>query len=203
LTAALSLRKSARLIPGESVLIEAAAGGVGSFAVQLAKLYSAGKVIAAASTPEKRTIAERLGADASVDYTAPGWPERVRELTNGGADVVLELSGGETLPEALKVMAPFGRMVVCGQSGRKTALLDPWQLTVPNVSVTGFYLGAFLAFPDLIQSTLAELIGFVMTGKLLLHIGTVLPLSRAAEAHRLLEERRTTGKVVLQPWADA
>ena len=117
--------------------------------------------------------------------------------------MVLELSGGETLTQALKAMAPFGRMIVCGQSGRKTALVDPWQLTVPNVSVTGFYLGAFLAFPDLIKSTLAELIGFVMTGKLLIQIGTVLPLSRAAEAHRLLEQRRTTGKVVLQPWVDA
>ncbi len=76
LTAVLALRNAARLAPGESVLIEGAAGGVGSFAIQLAKLYGAGKVIAAASTPEKRAIAERLGADASVDYTAPAGPAR-------------------------------------------------------------------------------------------------------------------------------
>jgi NADPH2:quinone reductase len=204
LTAALALRKSARLVAGESVLVEAAAGGVGSFAVQLAKLYGAGKVIAAASTPEKRAIAERLGADESVDYMASGWADKVRELTNGrGADVVLESTGGETLGQALKAMASFGRMVVYGQSGGRTALVDPWRLTVPNHTVTGFYLGAFLAFPDLINSTLAEIIGYVMAGKLLLQVGTVLPLSQAANAHRLLESRKTTGKIVLQPWVDA
>lgn len=203
LTAALSLRRSARLVAGESVLVEAAAGGVGSFAVQLAKLCGAGKVIAAASTPEKRAIAERLGADVSVDYLAPNWADKVRELTNGrGADVVLEATGGETLSQALKAMAPFGRMVVYGQSSGKTAVVNPWHLTVPNQSVTGFYLGAFLAFPDLINSTLAEIIGYVMAGKLSLQVGTVLPLSQAANAHRLLEDRKTMGKVVLQPWVD-
>lgn len=204
LTAALTLRNAARLSPGESVLVEAAAGGVGSFAVQLAKLYGAGKVIAAASTPEKRAIAERLGADASVDYTAPGWAEKVRGLTSGrGVDVVLEMAGGETVGQALGAMAPFGRMVFLGQSSGQTALIDPWQLTVPNRTVTGFYIGAYLAFPDLVQATLSEIIGFLMAGKLSLQVGTVLPLSQAADAHRLLEGRKTTGKVVLQPWDEA
>lgn len=188
---------------GESILVEAAAGGVGSFAVQLAKLYGAGKVIAAASTPEKRLIAERLGADASVDYMAPGWAEKVRELTDGrGVDVALEMTGGETVGQALDALAPFGRMIFLGQSSGKTALVDPWRLTVPNHTVTGFYVGAYLAFPDLIMSTLTEIIGFIMTGKLSLQVGTVLPLSQAAEAHRLLEGRKTTGKVVLQPWVN-
>ena len=203
LTAALTLRKAARLVEGESVLIEAAAGGVGSFAVQLAKLYGAGKVIAAASTPEKRAIAERLGADASVDYMDPGWAEEVRAQTNGnGVDVVLEMTGGPTVNQALDAMAPFGRMIFIGQSSGKTASIEPWRLTVPNHTVTGFYLGAYLAFPELILSTLTEIIGFIMTGKLELQIGKVLPLSQAAEAHRLLEGRKTTGKVVLQPWAE-
>lgn len=202
LTAAIALRQSARLAQGESVLIEGAAGGVGSFAVQLAKLYGASKVIAAASTPEKRAAAERLGADASVDYTAPHWAAKVRELTDGrGVDVVLEMAGGETVAQALDALAPFGRMVFLGQSSGKTALVDPWQLTVPNRTVTGFYIGAYLAFPELIQSTVGEIIGFIMAGKLSIQVGTVLPLSQAAEAHRLLEGRKTTGKVVLQPWA--
>lgn len=204
LTAALSLRNAGRLAPGESVLIEGAAGGVGSFAIQLAKLYGAGKVIAAASTSEKRAIAERLGADASVDYTAPGWAEKVRELTNGrGVDLVLETAGGDIVGQALDAMAPFGRMVFLGQSSGKTALIDPWQLTVPNRTLTGFYIGAYLAFPDLIQSIVGEIIGSIMSGKLSLQVGTVLPLARAAEAHRLLEGRKTMGKVVLQPWIDA
>ena len=204
LTAAIALRNAARLMPGESVLVEAAAGGVGSFAVQLAKLYGAGKVIAAASTTEKRAIAERLGADASVDYTAPGWADKVRDLTSGrGVDVVLEMVGGETVGQALDAMAPFGRMVFLGQSSGKTALIDPWRLTVPNRTVTGFYIGGYLSLPELIQSTLGEIIGFISAGKLSLQVGTVLPLSQAAEAHRLLEGRKTTGKVVLQPWVDA
>jgi NADPH2:quinone reductase len=170
----------------------------------LAKLYGAGKVIAAASTPEKRAIAEGLGADASVDYTAPGWAEQVRELTSGrGVDVVVELAGGETVAQALDAMAPFGRMVFLGQSSGTTALVDPWRLTTPNHTVTGFYIGAYLAFPELIQSTLGEIIGFLMAGKLALQVGTVLPLAQAAEAHRLLEGRKTTGKVVLQPRVDA
>ncbi|QCX48150.1 quinone oxidoreductase family protein [Ralstonia pseudosolanacearum] len=204
LTAALALRNAARLAQGESVLIEGAAGGVGSFAVQLAKLYGAGKVIAAASTPEKRAIAERLGADASVDYTAPDWAANVREMTSGrGVDVVLEMAGGETTGQALDAMAPFGRMVFLGQSSGKTALIDPWQLTVPNRTVTGFYIGAYRAFPELMQSTVREIIGFIMAGKLSIQVGTVLPLSQAAEAHRRLEGRKTTGKVVLQPWVEA
>ena len=204
LTAALSLRKAARFTAGESILIEAAAGGVGSFAVQLAKLCGAGKIIAAASTPEKRAIAERLGADASVDYTQSGWADKVRELTGGnGVDVVLEMTGGEISSQAFKAMAPFGRMIYIGQSSGETVRIEPSQLMIPNHTITGFYVGAYFAFPDLIQSTLREIIGHVMSGKLSLQAGKVLPLSEAAEAHRLLEGRKTTGKVVLQPWVKA
>ena len=195
LSAAVALRKAARLASGESVLIEAAAGGVGSFAVQLAKVYGAGKIIAAASTPEKRAIAERLGADASVDYTQPGWAEKVRELTGGrGVDIVLEMTGGDTAREAFKAMAPFGRMVYIGQSSGETIHIEPSQLMVPNHTVTGFYVGAYLAFPDLIQSTFGEIIGHVMSGKVSIQLGKVLPLSLAAEAHRLLEGRKTQAK---------
>lgn len=202
LTAALVLRKAARLVPGETVLVEAAAGGLGSLAVQLAKHYGAGKVIAAASTPEKRAVAERLGADLSVDYTAPGWAEQVRAATDGkGVDVILETAGGDNVAEALKALAPFGRLIFIGQSSGKTSLIDPWTLTVPNHTITSFYVGAYLAFPDLIQATLTELIGLVLTDKLLLQTETVLPLSQAVEAHRLLEGRHTIGKVVLKPWA--
>jgi NADPH:quinone reductase len=201
LTAAFVLRKAARLEKGETILIEAAAGGVGGFAVQLAKLAGAGKVIAAASTPEKRAIAEDLGADASVDYTAPGWSERVRELTDGrGVDVVLETAGGDNVNQALNAMAPFGRMVFIGQSSGQSASIDPWRLTVPNHTVTGFYIAPYTADPELTVSTLMEIIGYVTDGTVKVQVGTVLPLAQAAEAHRLLEGRKTNGKVVLQPW---
>ncbi|HEX7775950.1 MAG TPA: NADPH:quinone oxidoreductase family protein [Parvibaculum sp.] len=204
LTAAISLRNAARLAPGETVLVDAAAGGVGSFAVQLAKLYGASKVIAAASSPEKRAAAERLGADASVDYTQPGWAEKVRELTGGrGVDVVIEMAGGETLNQAIDTLALFGRLIVVGQASGQTAQIAPWDLSYMNRTVTGFYISKYFAFPDLIQSTLREIIGFVVSGKLSVHVGQMLPLSQAAEAHRLMEGRKTLGKVVLQPWADA
>lgn len=201
LTAVIALRKSARLSAGETVLIEGAAGGLGSFAIQLAKLYGAGKVIAAASTPGKRAMAERLGADASVDYTVSGWSQKVKELTEGlGVDIVLETAGGENVNEALDAMAPFGRMVFLGQSSGKTAYIDPWRLTTPNHTVTGIYISAYAAIPGLMVETLTELIGFIASGKLKVNVGTVLPLSKAVEAHQLLEGRLTTGKVVLQPW---
>lgn len=201
LTAAIALKQAAKLLPGETVLIEGAAGGVGSFAIQLAKLYGAGKIIAAASTPEKRAKAEAMGADVSVDYTKPDWADDVRRVTDGqGVNIVIETAGGDTLNQALDAMAPFGRMIFLGQSSGKTALVDPWRLTSMNHSVVGFYIGAYLANADLLMATIGELIGFVASGQVKIQVGTVLPLSQAAEAHRLLEGRQTTGKVVLQPW---
>lgn len=204
LTAAMVLKQAAKIKPGESVLIEGAAGGMGSFAVQLAKIYGAGTIIAAASTPEKRAIAEEMGATASVDYTKPGWSDEVRRLTAGrGVDIVIETTGGETVNQALDAMAPFGRMIFVGQSSGKSAAIDPWRLTSTNHSVQGFYIGAYLADSELLMASIGELIGFVGNGAVKIQVGTVLPLSQAAEAHRLLEGRKTVGKVVLQPWAEA
>lgn len=201
LTALFALRHAGRLAAGESVLVEAAAGGVGSFAVQLAKLYGAGTVIAAASSGHKRGVALSLGADHAVDYTAADWPLRVRELTGGrGADIVLEMTGGETVGQALDALADFGRMVVYGQASGEVALVDPQRLTVPNQSVTGFYIGAYFQWPQMIKEALAELVAHVAAGRLRLQVGAVLPLSQAVRAHQLLEGRESTGKMVLQPW---
>lgn len=204
LTAALALRHAGRFVPGDTVLVEAAAGGVGSFAVQLAKLAGAGKIIAAASTVAKRDKARTLGADETVDYTMPDWPAAVREYTDGrGVDIILEMTGGNTVGEALDSLGPFGRMVVYGQASGKTALVDPQRLTVGNQAVVGFYIGAyFQSHQNLVQSTLAELVDHVASGRIQLQIGTTLPLSKAVEAHQLLESRKTSGKVVLLPWTD-
>lgn len=204
LTAIVALKKAAKIQPGETILIEGAAGGVGSFAIQIAKLYGAGKVIAAASTPEKRAKAESLGADASVDYTKPGWADEVKRLTDGkGVDIVIETTGGDVLGQALDAMAPFGRMIFLGQSSGETALIDPWRLTSMNHSVVGFYITAYLNDVQLLMATVGELISFVSNDQVKIQVGTVLPLSKASEAHRLLEGRKTFGKVVLQPWVDA
>ena len=202
LTAALALRVSARIAEGDSVLVEAAAGGVGSFAVQLARLFGADKIIAAASTEEKRKYAVTLGADAAVDYTAPGWANEVLALTNGrGVDIALEMVGGETVGQALDALGSFGRMVIYGQASGQSTTIDPQRLVAKNQSATGFYIGEFFKYPDLIQKTLAEIVAHVASGDLKLQVSAVLPLSQAPEAHRLLEGRRSTGKLVLQPWA--
>jgi NADPH2:quinone reductase len=202
LTALLALRHAGRLVPGEHVLVEAAAGGVGSFAVQLAKLNGAGIVIGAASTKEKRVFAESIGADLTIDYTQPDWAATLRGMTEGrGVDLVLEMSGGETVGRALDALAPFGRMVVYGQSSGEAASVNPQRLTVENQSITGFYIGAYFRQPELINSALSEIVGHVLEGRLQLHVGTRLPLYAASEAHRLIEGRHTTGKVVLEPWA--
>ncbi|PRY04443.1 NADPH:quinone oxidoreductase family protein [Paraburkholderia sp. BL25I1N1] len=202
LTALLALRHAGRLAKGESVLVEAAAGGVGAFAVQLAKLLGAGQVIAAASTPEKRKFAESLGADESVDYTRSDWANQVRELTGGkGVDIVLEMSGGETVGRALDALAAFGRMVVYGQASGEVATVDPQRLTVSNQSITGFYIGQYFQRGELITPALREIVDYVASGELTLHVGATFPLSAAVEAHRLLEGRKTTGKLVLEPWA--
>lgn len=202
LTAALSLRDAGRLAPGERVLIEAAAGGVGTFAVQLAKLYGAGQVIAATSSAEKQAVALSLGADVAIDYTHSGWADHVREATDGhGADLVLEMVGGPTLGRALDTMSPFGRMVVYGLASGETALVDPQRLVNLNQTVTGFYIRGYFERPQLIERTLAEIVGFVQTGQLKLQVGARIPLTEAAEAHRQLEGRQTTGKIVLDPWA--
>src|SRR5450755_3077371 len=203
LTAALVLRHAGRLAAGETVAVEAAAGGVGSFAVQLAKLFGASQVIGLASDDAKCAKARQLGADEAIDYTDPSWPHTVRRLTGGrGSDLLLEMTGGATLSRALQALAPFGRMVVYGQASRQPAHIDAQRLVVPNHSIIGFYLGAYIGRRDLIRSTLEELIGYVLDERLELQVGAVFPLARASEAHRLLEGRKTTGKVVLQPWAE-
>lgn len=210
-TAVLILRESARLQPGETVLVPGAAGGVGGYAVQIAKLLGAGVVIGAASTPEKRAAVLALGADHAVDYTQTDWPDHVREVTDGrGADVVLEMAGGAMFQQSLACLAPFGRAVVYGSTSAESLRFDPETVHTffydpsPNQSLVSFNLGLWFGLrPDAAVDALQTLIGFVASGRVKVPVGHVLPLRDAAEAHRMLEGRRTTGKIVLKPWASA
>lgn len=202
LTAYHILRTSGRLAEGESVLVHAAAGGVGTLAVQVAKLLGAGKVIATASTDEKLELARDLGADHLIDYADESWPERVREATDGeGADVILEMVGGDFPQKNLSCLAPFGRMVVFGSASGDRGKIVPASLMNGNQTVVGFWLVPFLGRPDLLGSSLQEILGWVASGELRLIIGARYPLERAAEAHADLEGRLTTGKIVLAPTA--
>jgi NADPH2:quinone reductase len=202
LTAALVLKEAAGLRTGESILIQGAAGGVGLLSVQLAKIYGAGLIIAAASSPEKREFALSLGADCAVDYTLLDWPQQVLKATDGhGVNIVQEMTGGHIFQQSLDCLAKFGRLVVYGFASRESVNLDPERLLPFNHTVKGFYLGGFLHDKHkLVNATLAELVGFVASGRLRIHMGGVFPLSKAAEAHRLLEGRQTKGKIIILPW---
>lgn len=207
LTATLLLTESLRVTPGQSIFIPAAAGAVGGYAVQIAKLLGASPVIGGASTAAKREIAAGLGADHVIDYTAADWADQVRELTGGqGVDAALEMSGGVRLAQTLQTLAPFGTMVVYGSVSGELGTLDekaitPWLYDpAPNQSILGFNIGPWFEFR--LPATIAALqrvVGWVASGDISVPESTKLPLAEAAEAHRLLQTGATTGKLVLKP----
>lgn len=193
------LKTMGRLQPGESVLIHAAAGGVGTIAVQLAKIFGAGKVIATASTKEKLTLAKEMGADVLIDYTKEGWELEVREATAGkGVDVALEMAGGDIFNKTLKCLAPFGRLVVFGNASREIYTMNPQILMRRNQSVVGFFLPQIMKKPDLLLPSIQELFSYVASGKLKLTIGGIYPIEQAAEVHEEMNARQTKGKLILQ-----
>ncbi|WP_345239195.1 quinone oxidoreductase [Pontibacillus salipaludis] len=200
LTAYHILKTMGRLEEGETVLVHAAAGGVGSLAVQLAKTFGAGKVIATASTEEKLELAKSLGADAIVNYTEDNWREKVIEANDGkGVDVALEMAGGEIFHETVKCMRSFGRVVVYGVASGNPAQMYPSGLMNRNLSVVGFFLPQIMKKPKLFSSSLQELLALVQKDELKLTIGGVYPLAEAANVHELLQSRKTKGKLVLVP----
>jgi NADPH2:quinone reductase len=197
------LRSCARMQPGESVVAHAAAGGVGSLAVQLARVYGAGRVIATASSDEKRDLALSLGADAAVSPDPDGLARRLREA-NGGAkvDVVLEMAGGQTFTESFCALGRFGRLVAYGNASRETAQVASTDIQQHSRAIVGYWLVDCLSDPQrMVAEPLAELFGLVVNGELRPVVGGTYPLGEAARAHRELEARRTTGKLVLDPVA--
>jgi NADPH:quinone reductase len=201
LTAHALLHYCAHIREGETVVVEAAAGGTGSLAVQLAKRAGA-KVIGLASSEEKRQLAERLGADATADSRADDLKGAILEA-NGGekGDVVLHMSGTGFEAE-LHALGMLGRMVVFGNAARHPNELHTNYLLQTSKSVLGFWLVALIAKrQDLIASMITELLGAVAAGDLEVTIGGTYPLSEAAQAHKDMQERRTTGKLLLDPSA--
>jgi NADPH2:quinone reductase len=200
LTAWHVLKNSARLSPGETVLVNAAAGGVGSLAVQLAKHFGAGQVIATASTGAKRELAIDLGADVAVDNNPDGYIERVRAATDGGVDVVLDSTGGATMLAGLECLKGFGRLVNYGNAGREgRPSVDPSALAQRNLSVAGFWLVPAMDLPGGYVEPLTELLALTAAKKLSPLVGAEYPLEEARRSHEDLLARRTTGKLVLKP----
>lgn len=195
------LRTSARLRPGETAVVHAAAGGVGSLAVQLAKEWGARNVIATASTPEKRRIAEELGADAAIDSEPEGLAQRLYQAGGGnGVDVVLDMVGGQVFEAAYAALAPFGRLVTYGAASRKPApAVDVQDLMLRSRGVTGFWLPHVTRDPTLTAETVHGLFALAASGRLRAVVGNDYPLTRAHAAHADLRSRNSIGKLVLDP----
>jgi NADPH:quinone reductase len=206
-TAMIMLKETARLSAGESVLIEGAGGGVGTYAVQIAKALKAGVIIGTAGSHERRIAALALGADHAIDYTLPDWADRVRVVVPGGVDVVLQMNGAPTMSTAFSTLGLFGRMIVFGYASGQQGSLTPeeqhglFYAPVLNQSVTGFNIGLYFGVrPDLAVPALTELIGLVASRQVIPRIGQVLPLADAAKAHAMLADRASIGKIILKPW---
>jgi NADPH:quinone reductase len=199
LTAIALVHRCARIEPGETIVIEAAAGGTGTLAVQIAKRAGA-KVIGLASSEEKRELVRNLGADACVDSRAEDLGEAIREANDGKrVDAVLHMSGGEAFDAEMGVLAPLGRMVVFGIASREQRQLSTAALLRGSKSVIGFWLAHLLARQDLLVPMIGDLLTAIAKDELTVTIGEVYPLSEAARAHEDLIARRTSGKLLLDP----
>jgi NADPH:quinone reductase-like Zn-dependent oxidoreductase len=189
LTAWNMLVRQAHLAAGEEVLVMGAGSGVGTAAVQIAKLFSA-RVIAVAGTDEKLAKAKELGADEVINYSVEHFDRRVRKLTGGrGVDLVVEHVGTDTWQQSIGALAPLGRIVTCGSTTGRWGNTDLWSLFGKQLSL----IGSFGATTE----ELAALLPLVVDGTLKPVIDRTFPLEQAADAHRYMAERRQFGKLVL------
>jgi NADPH2:quinone reductase len=193
-------RTSGHVVAGESVVVHAAAGGVGSLAVQLGKAFGA-YVIATASTEEKRALALELGADAAVDVTREDLTDALIACNDGRrVDVVLEMAGGSVFDASLRALAPFGRLVTYGMASREPNRVAAGTLLRHSSAVIGFWLAHCFAKPrEMLAAPLRDLFDRVARGDLRVVEGAVYPLADARRAHEDLQGRRTTGKLLLDP----
>jgi len=185
---------------GETALVHAAAGGVGLLLVQMAHNLGA-RVIATVSTDEKAKLAREAGADEVILYTQSDFEAETRRLTDGkGVHVVYDSVGKTTFDKGLNVLRPRGMMALFGGSSGAVAPFDPLVLTQKgSIFLTRPSLGAYVITPEELQNRAAAVFGMIRDGKLKLRIEHVYPLAQAQQAHRDLESRKTTGKLLLMP----
>lgn len=204
-----------RLAPGETVLVHAAAGGIGHLALQLAKVRGAGLVIGTASTGAKLDFARAHGADVAVKYTEADWPDQVRAVAPGqppagtgrwsrpeadgpgGVDVVLDSVGGEVLRHGLDLLAPYGRLVVYGAASGDLPTIAGLPLMLAHRYVTGFSMGSLTQYrPAEFRRLTAEIVGHVVAGRLRTAVHATVPMTEAAEVHRMMENREQLGRIM-------
>jgi NADPH2:quinone reductase len=191
LTAYVPITRQVRVEPGSTVLVHAGSGGVGSAAIQLARHFGA-RVFATASSEEKRTFARELGAEEAYAYEEFG--EHVR------ADLVIDPVGGELVHASLKALNPLGTLLALGYAGGMWPQVDPALIVGRNVGLVGFYLGRLMRLrPDVVRVAIGELVALWEQGAIRPVVGAEFPLAEAPAAHRLIDERKHVGKVVLVP----
>jgi NADPH2:quinone reductase len=185
---------------GDTVLVHAAAGGVGLLLVQVARMSGA-RVVATVSTPQKAELARDAGADEVILYTEKDFVAEVKRITDGrGVQAVYDSVGRTTFLKSLDCLAPRGMMVTFGQSSGKVEAVEPTLLSAKgSLFLTRPTLGHYIADSASLQRRARDVLRWVATGRLSLRIGATFPLEQAAEAHRQLESRSTTGQVILIP----
>jgi NADPH2:quinone reductase len=186
--------------PGRTVLVHSAAGGVGLAAVQLAKAAGA-RVFGTVSNDAKTRLAKEAGADAVINYEKDKFADEVLRLTGDrGVDLVLDAVGKPTFEEGLRCLAPFGHLVLYGRAGGPPDPLNISVLSPKSQKVSAFSLPTLTrGFPDKTRDSAERCFALMREGRLKLHVGKTFPLAQAAEAHRYLESRQSTGKLILIP----
>lgn len=192
-----SLFEFGHLEKGQTVLIQAGAGGVGVAAIQLAKRAGA-TVLATASSEDRLAKLERLGMDHGINYTDDNWVNKVRAISGQGVDLVVDTVGGRVLEGSAKCLAYRGRVISVGNASRDPQPFDVSLLSVGNSSVTGYFLGAEMS-GERAHEMIASLVDDVAAGRLEVVVDRTFPLADAAEAHAYIESRRAVGRVVLLP----
>jgi NADPH2:quinone reductase len=192
LTAYHALTTVGRAVAGETVLIHAAAGGVGTAAVQIAKLLGL-RVIGTTSSEEKRARVLELGADEAFSY------EEFDQKLNGknAPTLILEAVGGEVFRRSLAILPSLGRLVVFGAASREVEPIDTLKLLFRSQGVFGLHLSAIFERPNLMGESVKQLFEWIGEGRLKMQVGHVLPLAKIREAHELISSRKSYGKIVL------
>lgn len=201
ITAYNTLTLAGRLAAGERVLIHAGAGGVGSALVRLAGALGAGEVFATVGGEEKAEVARELGADHVIDYRAQSFDEVIDELTGGvGVDLILDSAAGANAERGLRCLAPFGRLVIYGHTGGGEGSIGSRSLHASNRAVIGYSSGGFRrARPEMIGEAGKRIIELLAQDRVGVLLGGRFALEDAAEAQRLVENRASVGKILLEP----
>jgi NADPH2:quinone reductase len=200
LSAYFMLNRQAQIRDNNSVFIHAAAGGVGTIAIQLAKAMGVKKVIAGASTPEKLALAKSLGADVLINYSDADWTSKILASTYGeGPDIILSAATGDVAAESLRILAPFGRFIIYG-----FVLSTQWNakhiagLLKKSQSISGFFVGSYARIPGEFRKTGEMLLNLIAEGKLKIVLGKSYMLDEAQQALDQMENRQTMGKSFLK-----